>query len=163
MEENTTALSPNHTEMTAAIVCAYVSNNTMPQGELPALIASVHTALSSLGKPAGAAEEKFEKPTPAQIRKSITPDALISFIDGKPYKALKRHLTTQGLDPHSYRQRYGLPNDYPMVAASYAAQRSELAKATGLGQARRSRGAASGAAPKAARSSRKASEAVAAE
>ncbi|MCP1557927.1 UNVERIFIED_ORG: putative transcriptional regulator [Methylobacterium sp. SuP10 SLI 274] len=67
-----------------------------------------------------------------QVRKSITPDALISFIDGKPYKTLKRHLSAHGLDPYSYCQRYGLPNDYPMVAAAYAARRSELAKSIGL-------------------------------
>ena len=79
---------------------------------------------------------EVEKATPAEIKRSITPDALISFIDGKPYKTLKRHLTGHGLDPQSYRLRYGLPADYPMVATNYAAQRSELAKSLGLGRAR---------------------------
>src|SRR4051812_32316127 len=119
----------------ADLVSAYVSNNSVRSSDLPDLIASVHGALVSLNKPAGPAEEQVEKPTASQIRKSVTPAALISFIDGKRYKTLKRHLTGHGLDPYSYRQRYGLPNDYPMVAASYAAQRSELAKAIGLGRA----------------------------
>ncbi|GEP04380.1 MucR family transcriptional regulator [Methylobacterium oxalidis] len=123
-------------ELAGGIVSAYVSNNSLRAAELPALITSVHAALHGLasGTPQASAVEEVPKPTPSQIRKSITPDALISFIDGKPYKTLKRHLSTHGLDPYSYRQRYGLPNDYPMVAAAYAAQRSELAKSIGLGR-----------------------------
>ncbi|WP_236960559.1 MucR family transcriptional regulator [Methylobacterium durans] len=122
-------------DLTAEIVSAFVSNNSVPAAELPALLASVHGTLKGLARGTSqASADEVEKPTPAQIRKSVTPDALISFIDGKPYKALKRHLTRHGLDPYSYRQRYGLPADYPMVAASYAAQRSELARATGLGR-----------------------------
>ncbi|WP_418291974.1 MucR family transcriptional regulator [Methylobacterium durans] len=97
----------------------------------------MHVALSGpVGGTSQTPAEAVEKPMPSQVRKSITPDALISFIDGKPYKALKRHLSTHGLDPYSYRQRYGLPNDYPMMAAAYAAQRSKLAKAIGLGRGR---------------------------
>ena len=106
----------------------------LPLSDLPGLIGSVHAALVGLGKPAEPAAEQVEKPTPAQIRKSITPDALISFIDGKPYKTLKRHLSAKGFDPNSYRQHYGLPSDYPMVSPNYAAQRSELARAIGLGR-----------------------------
>ncbi|AWN43566.1 MucR family transcriptional regulator [Methylobacterium durans] len=140
MQERAENSELNPIDVAAEIVSAYVANNSVSQAELPALIASVHTALSGLGKPARSAEQQFEKATPAQIKASISPDALISFIDGKPYKALKRHLTTHGLDPVAYCQRYGLPYDYPMVTASYAAQRSELAKASGLGQARRDRG-----------------------
>ena len=121
-------------EMAADVVSAYVANNSVRTADLPELITSVHAALGSLGKPSGSAEPQVEKLTPAQIKKSVTPDAIISFIDGKPYKTLKRHLSTHGLDPYSYRQRYGLPNDYPMVAAAYAAQRSELAKSIGLGR-----------------------------
>ena len=75
--------------------------------------------------------------TPAQIRKSVTPDALISFIDGKPYKTLRRHLTLRGLTPEQYRAKWGLAPDYPMTSASYSEQRSELARALGLGQQRR--------------------------
>ncbi|GEP08061.1 MucR family transcriptional regulator [Methylobacterium oxalidis] len=136
MTENTEGQTPDFVELAAGIVSAYVANNPLPVAELPALLTSVYAALNGLTSSAPqAAEEDMEKATPSQIRKSITPDALISFIDGKPYKALKRHLTGHGLNPFSYRQRYGLPNDYPMVAASYAAQRSELAKAIGLGRA----------------------------
>ncbi|MDR7039183.1 putative transcriptional regulator [Methylobacterium sp. BE186] len=118
---------------------AYVSRNRLPASELPDLFRSVHSALSGLASGAAQpnAEEEVEKATLSQIRKSITPDALISFVDGRPYKTLKRHLASHGLDPYSYRQRYGLPNDYPMVAAAYAAQRSELAKGSGLGRAHR--------------------------
>ena len=138
MSETTPGVAPEITELAADIIAAYVSNNSVPVAELPALISNVHAALNGLTSgtsQAAAAEEQVEKATPSQIRKSITADALISFIDGKPYKTLKRHLTGHGLDPYSYRQRYGLPADYPMVAASYAAQRSELAKAIGLGRA----------------------------
>jgi predicted transcriptional regulator len=124
-------------QVTTEIIAAYVSNNSVPVAELPGLISSIHTTLNSLGNGTSQdAGEQIEKPTPAQIRKSITPEALISFIDGKPYKTLKRHLGGHGLDADSYRERYGLPRDYPMVAASYAAQRSELAKALGLGRKR---------------------------
>ena len=77
---------------------------------------------------------RVSKASAAQIRKSITADAIVSFLDGKPYKTLKRHLTTHGLQPHTYRQRFGLPDDYPMVAPNYAAQRSALAKQIGLGR-----------------------------
>ncbi|ACA20434.1 transcriptional regulator, MucR family [Methylobacterium sp. 4-46] len=123
-------------EQVADIVSAYVSSNRVSAGELPSLIASLHTALQGLGKPATPPAEETPKATAAQIRKSITPDALISLIDGKPYKTLKRHLTTQGLTPDEYRKKFGLPSDYPMVASNYAAHRSELAKTSGLGQRR---------------------------
>ena len=106
----------------------------MGVGELPGLIHAVHASLVSLSQPAPPSSEALEKLTSAQIKKSITPDALISFIDGKPYKILKRHLSKHGFDPYSYRKRYGLPNDYPMVAANYAAQRSGLARSSGLGR-----------------------------
>ncbi|WP_336487957.1 MucR family transcriptional regulator [Methylobacterium nigriterrae] len=123
-------------EQAAQIVSAYVTCNHVAAGELPGLIRAVHTSLLGLSQPTAATTEpEVERPTASQIRKSITHDALISFIDGKPYKILKRHITKHGLDPYSYRARYGLPTDYPMVAASYAAQRSELARATGLGRA----------------------------
>ena len=135
MSEETQGQSPNFVELAAEIASAYVANNSLPAAELPALIGSVHTALNNLAKGAPlTAEDEVQKITPAQVRKSITPDALISFIDGRAYKTLKRHLAGHGLDPHSYRQRFGLPSDYPMVAASYAAQRSELAKSIGLGR-----------------------------
>ncbi|KIU30160.1 MucR family transcriptional regulator [Methylobacterium radiotolerans] len=125
--------------MTAELVAAYVSNNPVPAADLPALIVRVHGAISGLvaGTPtaAGAAPQvEVEKPSATQIRKSVRHDGIVSFIDGKLYKTLKRHLASHGLDPRSYRDSYGLPTDYPMVAPGYAEQRSALAKAIGLGQ-----------------------------
>lgn len=112
-------------ERVAGIVCAYVSNNRVPRADLPALIASVHASLARLASRLPDADAQ-PKASPAQIRKSITPDALISFIDGKPYKALKKHIRRHHLEPHAYRTLYGLPEDYPMVAPSYSARRSEI-------------------------------------
>lgn len=127
-------------DLTASIVAAYAAGNHFAASELPKVITAVHGALIGLAQPQATAPagEPIEQPTAGEIRKSITPDALISFLDGKPYKTLKRHLGTHGLEPHGYRQRYGLPPDYPMVAPNYAAQRSALAKAIGLGQPGRS-------------------------
>ena len=137
MNENIEAQQDNRIELTADIVAAYVSNNSLPVGGLADLIASVHGGLTGLLTPAAPVQVEAEKPTAAQIRKSVTHDGLVSFLDGKTYKTLKRHLTGAGLDPSSYRQRYGLPNDYPMTAPSYSEQRSALAKSLGLGQQRR--------------------------
>ena len=126
--------------ITAELVAAYVSNNPVPAAELPAVIARVHGAIAGLvtgtltTETGAAVQADVEKPSAAQIRKSVRPDGIVSFIDGKTYKTLKRHLTSHGLDPRGYRDRYGLPADYPMVAPSYAEQRSALAKAIGLGQ-----------------------------
>jgi predicted transcriptional regulator len=142
-----TRSKPEFIDLTVGIVSAYVTRNNVPVAELPNLIAAVHASLSALGQPAAAPAEDH-KVTAAQIRKSVTPDAIISFIDGNPYKSLKRHLTSNGTSPDEYRQKYGLPRDYPMVAATYAAQRSELAKSLGLGQIRRDRAAAKKAAEK---------------
>lgn len=130
----------NITEIAGGIVAAYVSNNSVPLTELPNLIRSVHGAIAGLAtgtltaESGPAAQSEVEKPSGAQIRKSVRDDGIVSFIDGKSYKTLKRHLSSHGLDPRSYRQRFGLPTDYPMVAPSYAAQRSALAKAIGLGR-----------------------------
>lgn len=140
MDESTsvpTADKTASTQLTADIVAAYVSNNSVRPADLPALLADVHAAIAGLNSAPGSAEPKVEKLTPSQIRKSITPDALISFIDGKPYKTLKRHLTGNGLTIEEYRERFGLPRDYPSTAASYSEQRSKLALALGLGQQRR--------------------------
>jgi predicted transcriptional regulator len=126
----------DHAVTAARIVGAYVSHNPLPASELPGLLRAVHAALTHLGTgaPAVTAEAPSEKPSPAAIRKSVTPDHLISFIDGKRYKTLKRHLTANGLDPRSYRQRFGLPEDYPMVSPNYAQRRSDLAMSIGLGR-----------------------------
>ena len=139
MDDATSNAPTDHIELTADIVSAYVSNNSIPASELANLLASVHTAVSGLaaGGTNKAAEDAVEKPTPAQIKKSITPDVLISFEDGKPYKTLRRHLTLRGLTPEAYRAKHGLSADYPMTAASYSAQRSELARSLGLGQQRK--------------------------
>ncbi|TXN41561.1 MucR family transcriptional regulator [Methylobacterium sp. WL30] len=125
--------------LASEIVVAYVRNNSVPISELPKLIGSVHAALAGLYNTSGAAStdaaaENVEQPTAAQIKKSITPDAIISFLDGKRYKTLKRHLSAHGLDPHSYRAKFGLPADYPMVCPSYSEARSALAKNIGLGR-----------------------------
>ena len=125
--------------LASEIVAAYVSNNRVSPTELPGLIGSVHAALNGITSGAAAAgthdpAKEIEKPTAAQIRKSIRSDGLVSFIDGKAYKTLKRHLTKHGLDPRSYRAKYGLPDDYPTTAASYSEARSALAKNIGLGR-----------------------------
>ncbi|MGA0593917.1 MucR family transcriptional regulator [Enterovirga sp. CN4-39] len=123
------------TELTVGVVSAFVANNAVAMSDLPRVIASVHEALSALGKPK--TEVAPERPVPpVPIRKSITPDYLISLEDGRQYKSLKRHLSGRGLTPEQYRTKWGLPADYPMVAPSYARQRSELAKALGLGRSR---------------------------
>lgn len=137
MSEASQVSQLDRVELAADLVSAYVSNNSLPSAELPALITQVHAALTGLSAPQAPKEEEIEKASTAQIKKSITPDALISFIDGKPYKTLKRHLTTHGLDIEGYRRRYGLPSDYPTVSANYSAARSALAKDLGLGQQRR--------------------------
>src|ERR1700710_1873013 len=144
MNDNTATPSNNRTGLAVNIVAAYVANNSVPTAELPALISGVYSALSGLEQGGASAAPAVEKLTPAQIRKSITPDALISFIDGKSYKTLKRHLTGNGMTIEQYRERYGLPRDYPSTAATYSAQRSALAHSFGLGSQRRK------AAPKAA-------------
>ena len=126
-----------HIELAVDIVAAYVSNNSVPSSELPGLIEVIHSALSRLVGAGQTMSGPAEKVTPAQIRKSITKDHLVSFEDGKPYKTLRRHLTLRGLTPEAYRAKWGLPRDYPMTAASYSEQRSELARALGLGQQRR--------------------------
>ena len=132
-------------ELTSEIVSAYVANNKIPSAELPEVIASVHTALRKLDEKTA---PEPEKPTPLMpIKKTITPDHLVSLEDGRRYKSLKRHLTGRGLSPQEYRDKWGLPKDYPMVAPNYAKQRSELAKALGLGQQRRKRTEAASDAP----------------
>jgi predicted transcriptional regulator len=129
-----TEQTPDLTSITADIVSSYVANNSVHRGDLPNVIAAVHTALQGLANP-GPAEP--EKPQPAvSIRRSVTPDYLISLEDGKKYKTLKRHLAKLGLTPEEYRAKWDLPADYPMVAPNYAARRSELARSSGLGQIR---------------------------
>jgi predicted transcriptional regulator len=120
-------------ELTAGIVSAYVTKNAVRTTEMPELISAVHSALRDVGQPAPATEAKSEPAV--SIKKSITPDYLISLFDGKRYKSLKRHLRTQhNMTPEQYRTHWGLAPDYPMVAPNYSQTRSALAKAAGLGQ-----------------------------
>lgn len=120
--------------LTTDIVSAFVQNNTVSPGDLPGLIGSVHSALKNADAPVAETPEAPTRLTAAQVRKSVSDKGLVSFIDGKTYQSLRRHLTTNGMTPEDYRERFGLPNDYPMVAPSYSARRSALAKALGLGQ-----------------------------
>lgn len=136
MDDIYEAQKPDFVTLTGDVVSAYVSNNSIPTADLAGLIEAVYQALQQLKTSPGATEDKTEKATPAQIRKSITPDALISFEDGKPYKTLRRHLTIRGLTPEMYRAKHGLPVDYPMTSATYSAQRSALAQSLGLGRHR---------------------------
>ena len=135
MDQNTSV--SNVTELAADIVSAYVTKNSVPVAELPALIGNVHSALIKLGS--APEQVQAELPAPAvSIKKSITPDFIICLEDGKRFKSLKRHLrTSYNLTPDQYRARWSLPHDYPMVAPNYAAARSELARNMGLGQQRR--------------------------
>jgi predicted transcriptional regulator len=125
--------------LTASIVSAYVSNNTVAASDIPALINQVHSALSRVS--GGQAPVAAEPVKPAvSVKKSITPEYLVCLEDGKKFKSLKRHLRTQyNMTPEQYREKWALPTDYPMVAPNYAAARSELAKQMGLGQQRRRR------------------------
>lgn len=126
--------------ITADIVSSYVANNSVQRADLMHVIVAVHAALQDMAKFALAEPDKPQPPV--QLRKSVTADYLISLEDGQRYKSLKRHLGKFGLTPETYRAKWGLPADYPMVAPSYAAKRSELAKNMGLGQQRRKGAAA---------------------
>ena len=126
-------------ELTASIVSAYVSNNSVAANDLPALIDQVHTALTRVS--GGQADMLSEPLRPAiALKKSVTADHIVCLEDGKKFKSLKRHLRTQyNMTPEQYREKWNLAPDYPMVAPNYAAARSELAKQMGLGQQRRRR------------------------
>lgn len=126
-------------QLTADIVASHVSNNAVQISDLPQLIQSVFGSLSGLGQ--SEVQTSQERPQPVvSIRKSVTPDYIICLEDGKKLKMLKRHLkTAYDMSPEQYRERWGLPPDYPMVAPNYAAQRRELAKKIGLGTTRRRR------------------------
>lgn len=132
----------NNIELAAEIVSAYVSNNSVPAADLPSLINEVYSALVRVGGGGGVAPAPAEAPKPAvAVKKSVTNDYIVCLEDGKKFKSLKRHLRTQyGLSPEEYRDKWGLPADYPMVAPNYAKARSNLAKQMGLGQQRRRRG-----------------------
>jgi len=133
--------TPDSVELAAEVVAAFISNNPLPRGELPALIQAVHSAVERLGKGPESAPPQVEMKSPAvPIRKSVTPDYLICLEDGKKFKSLRRHLAGLGLTPEQYREKWKLPSDYPMVAPNYAAQRSAMAKQIGLAQFARKAG-----------------------
>ncbi|WP_353890187.1 MucR family transcriptional regulator [uncultured Methylobacterium sp.] len=134
MDPTSTGQPTDRIGLAIRIVTGYLSNNPVQAAEVPMLIRGVHAALGSLTRPEAASAHAPDKATRTQIRRSITPDALISFIDGKPYKSLKRHLTVHGLEARSYRERFGLPEDYPMVAPSYSERRSAIARGLSLGR-----------------------------
>jgi predicted transcriptional regulator len=133
---NSDDLSFDKISLSAEVVAAYVSHNSLTPGGLPALIESVHGALTNLGAVEAVPESKPLVPA-VSIRRSITPEYLICLDDGKKFKSLKRHLASHGMTPDQYRQKWGLPHSYPMVAPNYAAARSALAKKLGLGQLRK--------------------------
>lgn len=121
------------TELTAAIVSAYVTKNPLPVSELPGVIESVAHSVARLGQPPAEPVVEVRKPA-VSVRKSLTHDYLVSLEDGKQYRTLKRHLSGLGLTPEEYRAKWNLPADYPMVAPAYAERRSALAKQLGLGR-----------------------------
>jgi predicted transcriptional regulator len=124
-------------ELAAQIVAAYVGNHQVPQPELPKLIADIHRALQSTVEEDGRKADPAAQRQAVNYRKTITPDFLICLEDGKKFKSLKRHLRSHyGLTPEQYREKWGLPADYPMVAPNYASARSTLARRMGLGQRR---------------------------
>ncbi len=128
---------PELVTITATIVAAYVSNNSISSTELPGLIAETHAALSRASGRAALAPEREESKPKVAVKKSIMPDFIICLEDGKKFKSLKRHLRTHyNLSPEEYREKWGLPHDYPMVAPNYAKARSNLAKKMGLGMRR---------------------------
>lgn len=120
-------------QRTAEIVSAYVKNNRIPMGELSNVVSDVSAALNRLSTPV---QPEAEKPVPAvNPKRSVFPDHIVCLDDGLKFKSLKRHLmTSHGITPEQYREKWGLPSDYPMVAPNYAAQRSELARKIGLGR-----------------------------
>ena len=128
------AAGKNFIDLTASIVSAYLSNNPTPAAEIPNLISQVHGALTRVSS--GRVEAPLEPAKPAvSLKKSIAPDYLVCLEDGKRFKSLKRHLRTQySMTPEQYREKWGLPKDYPMVAPNYALRRSSLAKESGLGR-----------------------------
>ncbi len=137
MNEETSASASNDmelVELSAEIVCAYVSHNVLSPSDVTKFIGDVHTTLKAL-RSSDSAEPHPEIKPAVSVRKSVASDYIICLEDGKKFKSLKRHIRTHyDLSPDEYRERWGLPADYPMVAPNYSAVRSQLAKANGLGR-----------------------------
>jgi predicted transcriptional regulator len=125
-------MSENIIGLTADIVASFVEKNSISADDLPALIKSIHHTLTNIEAPA--APEAVVLTPAVAIKKSVTPDFIISLEDGRKFKSMKRYLAIKGMTPDQYRMKWNLPNDYPMVAPSYAAARSNLAKTMGLGR-----------------------------
>ena len=126
-------MSRSAIELAAEVVTSFVSHNSVPRSDLSELFQAVHDRLKQIET--GTQVEPVEPKTPAvPVRKSVTPDYLICLDDGRKFKSLRRHLATLHMTPQQYREKWGLPQDYPMVAPNYAAQRSALAIKMGLGQ-----------------------------
>ena len=134
MSEHEATDRTNTLETTAHIVAAYLEKNRIPVGQIAELIAAVSSQLIRLAVPT--IVQPARPVPPVNPKKTVSAVAIISLEDGKPYKSLKRHLGARGLTPDEYRTKWGLPVDYPMVAANYSAARSELAKTVGLGKRR---------------------------
>ena len=135
----TDGASKSFIDLTANIVSAYLGNNPTPASEIPNLISQIHAALLRVSS--GRSDAPTEPAKPAvSVKKSVNPDYLVCLEDGKRFKSLKRHLRTQyNMTPEQYRDKWGLPPDYPMVAPAYAARRSDFAKQIGLGRGVRRR------------------------
>ena len=147
-------------ELVAEVAAAYFSNSHVSPTEIPMVVQQIASSLAAVtsapeaapaAEPAETPETPPKRMHPAQVKKSITPDGLISFEDGMPYKTLRRHLATRGLTPQQYKEKWGLPGDYPMVSPNYSAARSAMARTIGLGQSRRGRGAAAKSPPRTAK------------
>lgn len=141
-------MEQDNVQLAVGLVGAYVGNNPVSQGDLQGVLKATYETISNLGTPTAPAAPEYQPAVP--VKKSVNPDFLVSLVDGRKYKSLKRHLSGHGLTPAQYRERYGLPADYPMVAPNYAKQRSELAKSMGLGQNRKQAAAPTAAPAKAA-------------
>ncbi|WP_407520899.1 MucR family transcriptional regulator [Methylobacterium oryzisoli] len=132
-------MNPSHpkavrlVELTADIATAYLSHNHVQSSDIPKVLTEIHAALQGALHERPVGPPAHVRATPAEIRRSITHEVLISFEDGKPYKTLRRHLARLGLTPEAYRQKWGLPHDYPMTSADYSKRRSDLARALTLG------------------------------
>jgi len=125
-------MSENIVGLTAEIVTAYVEHNSISARDLPALILTVHHTLTNIETPE--APEAVTLTPAVPIKKSVTPDYIISLEDGRKFRTMKRHLALKGMTPDQYRAKWGLPSDYPMVAPAYAVARSSMAKSFGLGR-----------------------------
>ena len=134
--QDTLSTSPNESadllSLTAELVSAYIAKNPLPVASLPEVISQVHQSLKALTGPKQEPQAPLVPAVP--IKKSVTPDYIISLEDGRKFKSMKRYLGLLGMTPSEYREKWGLPRDYPMVAPNYAAKRSELAKSSGLGR-----------------------------